>query len=90
MFAMEKGQDYPLGVLLDKTGCHFCVWAPQSDKVELCLFDEQERELARLELPAGAASTALAMCAGFGPASVTATGCTASPRRGCCSTRTSC
>ncbi|MCP3292156.1 hypothetical protein, partial [Aeromonas hydrophila] len=46
MFAMEKGQDHPLGALLDETGCHFCVWAPQSDKVELCLFDEQERELA--------------------------------------------
>ncbi|HAU4899819.1 TPA: glycogen debranching enzyme GlgX, partial [Aeromonas hydrophila] len=51
MFAMEKGQDHPLGALLDETGCHFCVWAPQSDKVELCLFDEQERELARLDLP---------------------------------------
>ncbi|MGL6050659.1 MAG: glycogen debranching protein GlgX, partial [Aeromonas salmonicida] len=51
MFAMEKGQDHPLGVLLDETGCHFCVWAPQSDMVELCLFDEQEQELVRLALP---------------------------------------
>ena len=43
--------DHPLGARLDETGCHFCVWAPQSDKVELCLFDEQEQEQARLALP---------------------------------------
>ena len=51
MFVMENGVDYPLGARLDEAGCHYCVWAPQSDKVELCLFDEQEQELARLELP---------------------------------------
>ena len=45
MFVMENGVDYPLGARLDEAGCHFCVWAPQSDKVELCLFDEQEQEL---------------------------------------------
>lgn len=51
MFEMENGVDHPLGARLDETGCHFCVWAPQSDKVELCLFDEEEQELARLPLP---------------------------------------
>ena len=51
MFAMENGVDHPLGARLDETGCHFCVWAPQSDKVELCLFDEEEQEQARLALP---------------------------------------
>ena len=40
MFVMENGVDYPLGARLDEAGCHFCVWAPQSDKVELCLFDK--------------------------------------------------
>ena len=51
MFEMENGVDHPLGARLDETGCHFCVWAPQSDKVELCLFDDEEQELARLPLP---------------------------------------
>ncbi|MGL5295276.1 MAG: glycogen debranching protein GlgX, partial [Aeromonas sp.] len=51
MLVMEAGQSYPLGARLDDTGCHFCVWAPQSDKVELCLFDEQEQEHTRLALP---------------------------------------
>ncbi|MGL4507111.1 MAG: hypothetical protein ACRCUF_15440, partial [Aeromonas sobria] len=40
MLVMETGLSHPLGTQLDKDGCHFCVWAPQSDKVELCLFDE--------------------------------------------------
>ncbi len=51
MLVMEKGVGHPLGARLDENGCHFCVWAPQSDKVELCLYDEQEQELMRLELP---------------------------------------
>ena len=51
MLVMEKGVGHPLGARLVENGCHFCVWAPQSDKVELCLFDEQEQEITRLELP---------------------------------------
>lgn len=51
MLVMEKGSGHPLGARLDEAGCHFCVWAPQSDRVELCLFDNNEQEQARLELP---------------------------------------
>ena len=71
MFEMENGVDHPLGARLDETGCHFCVWAPQSDKVELCLFDEEEQELARLPCPVGAASTGSATCAASRPVSAT-------------------
>ena len=48
-----KQVDHPLGARPTETGCHFCVWAPQSDKVELCLFDEEEQELARSPCPVG-------------------------------------
>ncbi|PJG60590.1 glycogen debranching protein GlgX [Aeromonas cavernicola] len=51
MLVMETGSVFPLGPQLDQQGCHFCVWAPQSERVELCLFDEQEQESLRLELP---------------------------------------
>ncbi|EOD53824.1 glycogen debranching enzyme GlgX [Aeromonas molluscorum 848] len=51
MLNIEKGTGLRLGAWLDETGCQFCVWAPQAQRVELCLYDEQEVETARLVLP---------------------------------------
>ncbi|MFM4826971.1 glycogen debranching protein GlgX [Aeromonas bivalvium] len=48
---IEKGSGQRLGAWLDDLGCEFCVWAPRARRVELCLYDEQERETARLTLP---------------------------------------
>ncbi|MCS3457444.1 glycogen operon protein [Aeromonas sp. BIGb0405] len=51
MVNIEKGSGQRLGAWLDETGCQFCVWAPQAERVELCLYDEQEQETACLVLP---------------------------------------
>ncbi|ENY72119.1 glycogen debranching enzyme [Aeromonas diversa CDC 2478-85] len=51
MFVMESGSGTRLGAHPDSKGCHFGVWASGASRVELCLYDEQERETARLTLP---------------------------------------
>jgi glycogen operon protein len=49
---MWKGAPYPLGTTWMGTGTNFALYAPNAEKVELCLFDEPNdaRETARLTL----------------------------------------
>jgi isoamylase len=44
------GQPYPLGATYDGTGTNFSVFAEVANRVELCLFDDQQRET-RIDLP---------------------------------------
>lgn len=44
------GQPYPLGAVFDGAGTNFSLFSESAKKVELCLFDEQDRET-RIELP---------------------------------------
>ncbi|NEO27794.1 MAG: hypothetical protein F6K03_13125, partial [Kamptonema sp. SIO4C4] len=38
------GQSYPLGATWDGKGTNFAIFSENADAVELCLFDEQDRE----------------------------------------------
>ena len=49
-FELLPGRDYPLGATPDSQGCNFVIWAPDAEKVELCLFDSTENELAKIAL----------------------------------------
>lgn len=49
---VTAGKDNPLGSLVDAEGCNFVVHAPDADSVDLCLFDESEKEVARIPMPA--------------------------------------
>ncbi|WP_108649789.1 glycogen debranching protein GlgX [Dongshaea marina] len=49
-FKVHPGREYPLGAHLSAHGCNFVLWAPEATKVELCLFDQAEKELARIPL----------------------------------------
>lgn len=58
LFSEGKHDVYPgtakkLGpTLVENIGVNFAVYCPHADKVELCLFDNKEKETARIELPA--------------------------------------
>ncbi|MBD3258224.1 glycogen debranching protein GlgX [candidate division GN15 bacterium] len=43
------GQPYPLGAVYDGTGTNFCLFSEIAERVELCLFSEQDEET-RIEL----------------------------------------
>lgn len=47
-YILLPGRDTPFGADLDASGCNFVVWAPDAERVELCLFDSKEQEVARL------------------------------------------
>lgn len=51
-FSVSSGQFLPLGATLDndKNGCHFSVYSLGAYRVELCLFDQDENEIARYAL----------------------------------------
>jgi glycogen operon protein len=49
-FYASNGQFLPLGAILDGDGCHFSVYSLGAYKIELCLFDSQEVEIARYPL----------------------------------------
>jgi len=49
-FTASSGQFLPLGAVLDGDGCHFSVYSLGAYRVELCLFDNQENEIARYPL----------------------------------------
>ena len=49
-FSASNGQFLPLGAVLDADGCHFSVYSLGAYKIELCLFDGQEVEIARYPL----------------------------------------
>ena len=40
----------PLGATLDEKGCNFKVFSPAAKEVFLCLFDDQEKEIQRIQL----------------------------------------
>jgi isoamylase len=48
---LKQGRSFPLGATFDGEGVNFALFSQHATRVELCLFDEQERETARLELP---------------------------------------
>lgn len=51
---LEPGNPWPLGAHVSHhgTGVNFAVWAPEADRVELCLFDaDGSQELSRIDLP---------------------------------------
>ena len=47
---LREGRPYPLGAGFDGQGANFALFSAHAEKVELCLFDRDERETARLEL----------------------------------------
>jgi len=44
------GFAFPLGPTLTEEGCNFSVYCPEGERVELCLYDDSELEVARIEL----------------------------------------
>src|SRR5688500_5128264 len=48
---MWPGEAYPLGATYDGTGTNFALFSEVAERVELCLYDEKNRETARIELP---------------------------------------
>lgn len=49
-FSASRGQFLPLGAILDKKGCHFSVYSLGAYRVDLCLFDKHENEIANYPL----------------------------------------
>ena len=49
-FSASRGQFLPLGAILDKEGCHFSVYSLGAHQVELCLFNNHEKEIASYSL----------------------------------------
>jgi glycogen operon protein len=49
---ITTGAPEPLGVTLDETGANVAVFSAHADEIELCLFDADDRETARIRLPA--------------------------------------
>ncbi|HEX4905867.1 MAG TPA: glycogen debranching protein GlgX [Acidimicrobiales bacterium] len=45
------GEPYPLGATYDGTGTNFALFSEVAERVELCLFDDKNRETQRVELP---------------------------------------
>ncbi|MFM2483570.1 glycogen debranching protein GlgX [Celerinatantimonas yamalensis] len=51
LFALYYGKRFPMGASVDEHGCNFVVFAGSAQTVELCLFDDEEQEIARFVLP---------------------------------------
>ncbi|MEH6453966.1 MAG: alpha-amylase family glycosyl hydrolase, partial [Psychromonas sp.] len=49
-FSASRGQFLPLGAILDKEGCHFSVYSLGAYRVEVCLFDSYDKEIASYPL----------------------------------------
>ncbi|GLZ12110.1 glycogen operon protein GlgX homolog [Actinomadura sp. NBRC 104425] len=52
MDSLRPGDGYPLGAHFDGVGTNFAVFSGAAERVELCLFDEDDEEI-RWELPRG-------------------------------------
>ena len=92
MTEIWPGRPFPLGPQWDGEGTNFSIFSENAERVELCLFDDEDNET-RVELTASAPrSTGTATCPASAPGSATATACTGptTPRTGTASTRTSC
>jgi glycogen operon protein len=51
LLTITLGKPQPLGSTVLPYGCNFAIYAPDAEKVELCLFNEAEEETGRLTLP---------------------------------------
>jgi isoamylase len=49
-YSASRGQFLPLGAILDTDGCHFSVYSLGAYRVELCLFNKHEQQIARYPL----------------------------------------
>ncbi|WP_372880427.1 glycogen debranching protein GlgX [Psychromonas sp.] len=49
-FSASRGQFLPLGAILEEGGCHFSVYSLGAYRVELCLFNKHEKEIATYPL----------------------------------------
>ncbi len=45
------GRPYPLGATWDGEGVNFAIFSEHAERIELCLFDEAQQEIARIALP---------------------------------------
>lgn len=63
----SEGRPGPPGATLDATGANFAMPAPGASAVFLCLFDAQDREVARLRLPGRCGDMHHGHVAGLGP-----------------------
>ncbi len=49
--AVSPGRCWPLGAAVDTLGVNFAVYSSIATRVEVCLFSERDREIARIALP---------------------------------------
>ncbi len=50
-FRLKQGRPFPLGASFDGAGVNFALFSAHAERVELCLFDDKERERGRVDLP---------------------------------------
>ena len=48
--ALSAGRPAPLGATVDEAGVNFAVFSAHADRVYLCIFDGQDREIARIPM----------------------------------------
>ncbi|MDT0594037.1 glycogen debranching protein GlgX [Glaciecola petra] len=49
-FVLQTGSLFPAGAKLTENGCNFSIYAPDAAQVFICLYDENEEEIARILL----------------------------------------
>ena len=49
---IHRGRPSPLGATVVEGGCNFAVFSPKATQIEVCLFDDDDREALRIKLPA--------------------------------------
>lgn len=76
MTELTAGLAAPLGAQYDGEGINFTLYSAHAERVELCLFDGQQREV-RLPLPARSGDIWHGYLPGGRPGNVTVTGSTA-------------
>jgi isoamylase len=57
----------PLGACVSETGTHFAVFSDHADRIDLCLFDDADTEVARLPLPERSGGVHQGFVSGIGP-----------------------
>ncbi len=50
-YTVEPGRHWPQGATASRHGVNFAVYSPSAEKVEICLFSEDDQETARITLP---------------------------------------
>ncbi len=66
---------YPLGASYDGAGVNFALFSQVAQKVELCLFDEEDRET-RVEMTGRTPTYGITICREYNPGNGTAIVCT--------------